>query len=179
MAEPPFQIVDPRIRLAWNCWRALLRPGRVPARSALDPLAMPAALPILWLFRREEDGTFILTLAGEAIREVWGANRLMRRPVAELFPPDMWPALKARCDRILDLPAVQHAHRQLAPQRVGAHRSAERLMLPLADDNGRPTHILGASAYRLDLPHGPSDRLDPLAEPTQIPVSSLWDAPGQ
>ena len=52
----PFLIDDPRLLLLWNHWRSSLKPGRLPQREDIDPIAVKSALPIIWIYRLDDSG---------------------------------------------------------------------------------------------------------------------------
>lgn len=141
------ELVDARFRTLLRHW-AERRVGPTTPRSAIDPAVIRDCLPHVWLYKYlPEDNDFICTLAGEAVNEAWGRSLIGKR--ASVFMP---PAMQARVPklyrRMLDLPAIQVSRRRITPA-DGMAQSAERLIVPLAQDDGSPYGVFGLTLYYL------------------------------
>src|SRR5690349_6973562 len=77
-------IIDPRVRLACEHWRSLLRGAAPPDRRALDPGEMKAALPHLWICEEHTEGQFYFRLTGEEVNRLFGES-LRHRPIERVF----------------------------------------------------------------------------------------------
>lgn len=132
--------------LAW--WQAARPVGGVPYRRAIDPAAFPRALPCVWLCDYEPAaGEFRYRLAGEDINAVFG-RPLKGRTLAAAFPTAAGvEAVHGALWRVIAEPAVGHAEGPVYSW-LGRQRPGERLMLPLLDDAGRCTAVLGATRYQ-------------------------------
>jgi hypothetical protein len=141
------ELADARFRTVLRHW-AERRAGLMTPRTAIDPAAIRDCLPHVWLYKYlPEDNDFICTLAGEAVNEAWGRSLIGKR--ASVFMP---PAMQARVPklyrRMLETPAIQVSRRRITPA-DGMAQSAERLILPLAHDDGSPYGVFGLTLYYL------------------------------
>lgn len=147
----PFLIDDQRIQLLWTHWRSSLKPGRLPQREDIDPIAVKSALPIIWIYRLDDSGRdFYCALAGDEIMSAWGRPGMIGMPISQLFPTPAYHSLRSRWLELLDRPAVMHGsarynqHWAETPMRD----RPERLSLPLDGPDGRPYGVIGATSYR-------------------------------
>jgi hypothetical protein len=131
--------------LAW--WQAARPVGGVPHRRAIDPRAFPRALPCVWLCDYDPGaGEFRYRLAGEDVNAVFG-RPLKGLTLAAAFPSAAGvEAVRATLWRVIAEPAVGHAEGPVYAW-LGRQRPGERLILPLLDDAGRRTAVLGATRY--------------------------------
>jgi len=136
---------DPRFHLLLRHW-AENRQGLTMPRSALDPAAIKDCLAHVWLFRYDADsGSFTCRLSGEEVNEAWGTNLIGKRP--QDFMPRASAAMAQQIyTRILLTPAL---HVGQKPLNV-ASKGADRLVVPLCDDAGKPYGIFGMSVYHYD-----------------------------
>lgn len=144
---------DPRFVSLLRHWAAGRivdgRVGLMMPRTALDPAAIKACLPHVWLFHYDAAAdTFVCRLSGEAVNEAWGANMAGKRP-QDFMPPASAARAHQIYRRILLTPALHVGHRRVTPA-GRQEKSAERLVVPLSDAAGRPYGIFGLSLYHFD-----------------------------
>lgn len=134
--------------------------GGIPPLGAIDAMRFPKALPDIWIVDAEADGRFRFRLCGEALVAWYGVNPKGRH-YDDIFPASVMPQVQAESRRILDTPAVgyQKLRSQVADEHVPA--AYERLVVPLAGEDGRPRHLLGVSRFR--------SHADPPPRQTQTP----------
>jgi hypothetical protein len=155
-AEPP--IVDSRIAALWTHWLRARGGRRMPTRQAIDPLAIPLTLPLLYLYDFDAaSGRFFCRIAGEEVQAGSGI-RGTRRHLDELFPESAAPAIAARFRRVVEGPAIVYAC-GLMRSAAGHVMPIERLVLPLSDTGAAATGLVGATLYRR------GEALDALADP--------------
>lgn len=140
-------------------WAAARRDAPVPALSSLYPGRFADRLPHLWLFGMEEDGEFRCRLAGGAANSAWG-RMMMSRSVRELLGESYGRLVTLHWRFVLRRPAIAHT---LTPPGKG-HSGAEHIVLPVADPDGRPRLVLGATVFEAG--QAAPRALDVLAEPT-------------
>ena len=162
---------DSRLRRLLAHWLGLAG-GTVPPRAALDPLDIPYALPICWLCDLVADadvpqGRFRYRLAGDTIERVFGRS-LKGHYLDMLVPPADWPRVEARWLSVLALPAIA-VHVGTVYDTYDMLLVGERLLLPLLDGQGRPTIILGATAYEAAGPETPPGPLREFVRPVPLP----------
>jgi hypothetical protein len=115
----------------------------------VNPAQLKVCLPDFWIFRITEDGSdLVCTLAGESIREAWGHSIIGGRPV-DLWGPADGNVVRSRLLRAAREPALIHGRTGIIPK-AGAGKLAQRLMLPLADDAGKPYGVMGMTNYVYD-----------------------------
>lgn len=124
-------------------WASLAAAG-YPRRDALDPLAMPRALPLIWMLAYDPDRRrFIYRLTGEVIRDSYD------RPLVGMALDEVVPARDyARVERyFLDCvrkPAIVVVTGRLYEERERPG-AGDRVILPLFDAAGRPSGLLGCT----------------------------------
>jgi hypothetical protein len=157
-AEADLPIVDPRIAALWKHWLQGRAGRSMPARQAIDPMAIRLTLPLLYLYDFEPaSGRFFCRVAGEDVQAGSGI-RGIRRYLDELFSPEAASTIAARYRRVVQGPAILYA-RGLMRSVAGHVMPIERLVLPLSDTGDAPTGLVGATHYRRD------DAVHALVEP--------------
>lgn len=145
----PTAFDDPLIEQLLRHWQEIRKPGEIPRRGDLDPTAMPLCLPHVWLYGYlADEDDFICRLAGAEVNAAWGFS-IMGKKTSTLFKPDNHQTLKHRWKYILQTPAIMHSKLTTLIE-TNAFKRAERLTLPLADAQGKPSFILGITHYRFD-----------------------------
>lgn len=129
-------------RTIFSYWQSIAPEAGVPARSAIDPRALKSHLPDLFILERMDRAVFAFRLAG---------TRLCARYGRELRDHDfvrLWPT----ADQGLVLEALHRCLQAGAPITLkgaaatldGKTVSFDLMLLPLADDEGQATRVLGA-----------------------------------
>jgi hypothetical protein len=165
-------LTDPRFRSFLRHW-AQNRAGLVMPRAAIDPVAIRGCLANVWLYQylpEEED--FLCTLAGEAVNLAWGQS-LMGRRISQFMSPVMLGQVPALYRRMMAMPAIQVSRRQISPA-SGVEQGAERLIVPLADPEGRPWGVFGLTLYQLG---GQARITDPAALQGQVTLYPCAELP--
>lgn len=136
----------------WAEWREGLNP---PPRSRIDPAALKSGLPMIWIWRLSDDQTTLTcTLAGEEVQAAWGRSIIGNDPIS-LWGQQAGLVVRERLRRVALIPAIVHGRTAITPVTTGgapmdADKSAERLILPLAAEEGRPFGVIGMTIYRYD-----------------------------
>ena len=161
----------PEILQFFSAWHAIRGDRIVPYRRDFDPIAIPALLSSIWLYRYEhERGDFVCRLAGEDVNEAWGRN-IKGRTLREVIGAHDHPMVLERWRRIVSGPMLHYgfAVERMTNQEL---RRAERLILPLANDADEICYTIGLSLYRI----GPVDPMRTALHPEdviQIPCTEL------
>jgi len=127
--------------VVYRYWKGLARAGGAPRRAAFDPMAVAGALPDIFLVA-VEGGEYRFTVVGGRIEERLGARLTQRRLAGCAGLIDV-----ARTRRDFDAMVADprpRLERMTGEWALYEWRRYERLMLPLADDAGALSHILGA-----------------------------------
>lgn len=127
-------------------WLAVRGDRPMPCRGELDPTVFPSALSRMWVYEQEPDGEFVCRLAGEDINEAF-QSRPVGRTADDLLGEQYRRWIRERWLYCLKRPAILYA-RSCPP--VGAGKRANRLTLPLADRDGVPRAVVGATDYLHD-----------------------------
>jgi hypothetical protein len=131
-------------------WRSIHPPNRLPGRVHLDPLAIPALLPGIWLLDvQHEPFRLRYRLAGTETVEAIGTE------VTGRWMDEVNPQL-TRDERYLDryrrivaqrLPSWRRGPPLLMSQRV---RTIENLVVPLASDGNTVDMLAGLTVFDFD-----------------------------
>ena len=136
---------DSRFRQFLRHW-AERRSGLMMPRTAIDPIAIKSCLPHVWMVQYQaEIDDFRCTLAGEAVNQAWGMSIGGKR-LSDYMPAGMLQRAMASYRRMLAVPALQVSCRSITRADAMEH-GAERLILPVSDDSGRPYGVFGISLY--------------------------------
>lgn len=137
------------LRSLVQLWCAASNDGySLPVKTRIDPvdLARIGIMPIVWLLERREDGELYCRLAGEDI--VTAIGRATRgRKISDIYDKPSSELIIQQWDRILDKCETSH-NKGVVVASQGRKYFGERLAMPLADDEGHPRFILGATYYK-------------------------------
>lgn len=144
------ELPAPKLRRLVALWHAA-RGGAAgpPRKSAIDAIDLGKAglLPQVWLVARQPDGRLVYRLAGEDINAVFGRS-IAGCTLEELLDPDEAAVITARWHRVLNELVAMHTVGDVYSETGSLYRG-ERVVLPLADDDGTPRFLIGATDYRL------------------------------
>ncbi|WP_420403970.1 PAS domain-containing protein [Nisaea sp.] len=139
---------DERIFEFFAAWLAARSDALVARRKDFSPLSVPSLLRYIWIYRFEpEVGDYVCKLAGESVNDAWGRGikgRTIRNIVGEID----YPVVKERWDKIVGVPLIQYGAVEERLSSLDAWH-AERLLLPMASEDGKTDVILGISLYNL------------------------------
>lgn len=120
----------------------------VTRRADLDITRLASLLPHVFLYDYNRDTRDLtLRLAGEEIRRLL-PNSKPGTPLAQIMPADSFAAVQDRYRRVCEEPAIMVASGRVF-LRMGGTGIGERVLLPLADAEGRVHQMLGATLYQL------------------------------
>jgi hypothetical protein len=140
---------DERLRRLLGHWLACRGDALAPRRTAMDPTAIGPILSSVWMCDfLPAERRFCMRLAGEEINHLYGRN-ITQCYFEDIIAPTMLADVMRRYLRVVEEPAIMHCggHIYLASERS---QLGERIVLPLADDSGAMTHVIGASIFRAD-----------------------------
>lgn len=162
---------DGRIFQFFAAWQAARGDRLVPRKVDLDPMRVAPLLGETWMYRLDPaEDDFVRVLADETVNEAWGRSIKGLR-LRDVVGPQDHPVILGRWQQIQSVP---HVHYGASEERLSALdvRSAERLLLPLADDSDEPRFVLGLSLYRIAMADPDRGPLIP-EDITQIPCRDL------
>jgi hypothetical protein len=151
-------------------WRSLIRGGRLPQRTDIDPGGIDDALP--WCFVAEKVAPQVVRLrvAGHRLTDALGMEP-RGMPLCSFFSPEARAVLGPLVDRTFAAPAVTELPLISARRLVRRGQTARLLMLPLCDHAGSVNRMIGAlvcdgppgqGAARFDIAPGAALRCDPV-----------------
>jgi len=129
-------------------WRKLLTDTSIPHyRTAFEKLP-PNIIPFIMVFERATEDNFVIRFMGTACVELWGRDLTGHNGLA-VVPPARLVAARRNMQSVLDHPCgVRHVGLFTMPS--GRQIEVENVILPTANDPGRPLRILSFSQE-----HGP------------------------
>lgn len=136
------ELLGDQLRDVFLHWNKIRGNRAMPERREVDPAEIRRALCRVWIYEREEDGEFRCRLAGEEINTAYG-KPLQGRLAREMIGPKFDEIVEPRWNYVLDRGAFFHGY---SVESAAGH-PIERLCLPLADKDGRPKFVFGASHY--------------------------------
>lgn len=130
-------------------WLDCRRRGEAVTRRAdFDIFRLRALVPNLFLYDYNPgDRSFTLRVAGEEIRRLL-PNSIAGMPLNRIMPPAFFPEVLRRYRRVCEEPAALHAIGRVFLN-LGGAGIGERIVLPLADEQGKVYQLLGATLYEL------------------------------
>jgi hypothetical protein len=129
-----------------NIWRAKAGNRTMPQRSEMTPRDLKDILPSIVIAERvkENPSSYMFRLIGTGLTRVTG--HVTGKTFEESVPPDLLPRWVECCDLILDggMPL-----RFLGRVHLNGHEylDAEHLYVPLANQNGEPSYVMGLCRY--------------------------------
>lgn len=136
------ELLCEKLRVVFRHWNSARGAQAMPARRSIDPLEMHQALPRLWIYEREDDGLFRCRIAGEEINAAYG-RPIQGRLAREVIGPKFDEVVGPRFHYVLNNAAFYHGYSVESP----SGQTIERICLPLADKDGVPRFVFGASQY--------------------------------
>ncbi|WP_043699297.1 PAS domain-containing protein [Yoonia vestfoldensis] len=166
-----------------NYWHSLRHARHIPARNDVAPHMIDAALPHAFILQRVAPGVARMRVAGQKIHDLLRMDA-RGMPISVLFGPDSRDSLRDLVETAFTQPAIVAASLLSAGQMFRPALPATILMLPLRDEKGATSRVLGALVCegmtgnrprRFDLAPGRLVRIDSLA----INLASSQPAPAQ
>ncbi|MGE0118152.1 MAG: PAS domain-containing protein [Dongiaceae bacterium] len=142
-------VKDERLRRLLAHWLERRGDDLAPPRMAIDPTAIGPILANVWMCDfLPAERRFRMRLAGEEIHRFYGRN-ITQCFFEDIIASGLLDDVMRRYLRIVEEPAAMHCsgHIYLASERS---QVGERIVLPLMDDGGAITHVIGASIFRAD-----------------------------
>ncbi|SMY07406.1 PAS domain-containing protein [Flavimaricola marinus] len=124
-------------------WRGLRSAGGLPRRVDIDPACIDGALPYTFIAESVAPGVARLRVAGRHLNDM-AAMDVRGMPLSALFSADARPALAEAISALLEGPALVDMPIQLPRTLLRRGQNGRLLMMPLLDDRGNVTRILGA-----------------------------------
>lgn len=126
-------------------WQSLRRQGTLPDRASVDPRGIEEVLEFAFVAERIAPGEVRLRVAGRHLGALFGCE-VRGMPLSAFILPEARAAVAAEVETSFSLPAVVALSLE-SPASFGCPRLlAGLLLLPLSDERGRVSRILGGLA---------------------------------
>jgi hypothetical protein len=148
------QAMFPALGIVEAYWEALRNGRLMPVRSEIDPRGISQALEFAFVLEKIAPGLARIRLAGMHLNELM-AMEVRGMPVTAMFLPDARREMQRVLEGVLDTPSVV---RLTLAGDTGLGRSpleAQMILLPMRDETGAPSRILGALQTRGEIGRGP------------------------
>lgn len=152
-------------------WRSLCRSDGVPYRSDITARSLGPALPYAFLAERVAASTLRLRVAGRALELIAGME-VRGLPLTALFSVPARKSLAAAIPTMMEQPALVEMPLSLNAGALQRAQKGRMILLPLRDDAGGLTRVMGAIVLddkvhgrmpvRLDIPEDQPIRVDPV-----------------
>jgi len=138
-------LTQPGTKLVFDYWNALRNGRRLPRRSEVDPAALRALLPNVFILQRYDSEHVVFRVAGTALCAAFG-RELRDHNFVTLWSRNCQPVIR---DLLLQLAEKAQVATVRADGATLDKRtlSTETVLLPLADDWGAQTRILGFAGF--------------------------------
>lgn len=154
-------------------WSSLPHTGGVPLRKDVDPVAMGALLEDSFILERVAPGVARIRVAGRNIAKLVGVEP-RGLPLTAVLLPDTRAAMVYYIEAAFNGPSIVELPLQ-APRAVGQPQlDGKILLLPLRDDHGRVSRVLGVlvmsgrrgiGGRRFRIYNTPAPRVEQVEEP--------------
>ncbi|HHS94645.1 MAG TPA: PAS domain-containing protein [Rhodobacterales bacterium] len=144
----------PAIGQVETYWEGLRNGRLMPARSEVDPRGIAPALEFAFILEKIAPGLARIRLAGMHLNDLL-AMEVRGMPITAMFLPEARREMQGVLEAVLDTPA---AVRLTLTGDRGFGRSpldGQMLLLPMRDETGAPSRILGALQTRGKIGRGP------------------------
>ncbi len=135
-------------------WHAL-RNGRLcPTRKEVDPRGMAGALHEAFVLEKIAPGLARIRLAGQHLNDVLDME-VRGMPISVFFEADARKELHRALEALFDMPAQITLSLTTEPRAFRKPIAAQMVLLPLSDEDGQITRVLGALQVDGELKRGP------------------------
>lgn len=148
------QALFPAIGQVESYWQGLRNGRLMPARGEVDPRGIARALEFAFILEKIAPGLARIRLSGMHLNDLM-AMEVRGMPVTAMFLPEARREMQGVLENVLDAPA---AVRLTLTGDRGFGRpplNGQMLLLPLRDEAGAPTRMLGALQTRGEIGRGP------------------------
>lgn len=137
--QKPFALVE-------NHWRELQKRARIPARDDIRPDAIATALPSTFIVKRVAPGVARIRVAGQKVHDLIGMD-VRGMPLSSVIRPDDQATFAVHLESAFSDPAVVALPLVCAATLWKQEIHGQILLLPLADNKGDVTRVLGVIGF--------------------------------
>lgn len=134
---------NPTLESLERYWRALRRAQSVPSRNDIEPSQIDDALPHAFILQRVAPGIARMRVAGQSLHDLLKMDA-RGMPISTFFEPDARDEIARLIESAFSEPAIISVPLNSPGSLIRSHLTGTMLLLPLRDDKGETTRILGA-----------------------------------
>lgn len=135
-------------------WEALRNGRLMPARGDVDPRGIADMLEFAFVLEKIAPGVARMRLAGMHLNDLM-AMEVRGMPITAMFLPEARRALQTVLESVLESPAKAQLTLESDSGLTRPKLEAQMVLLPLKDEYGRPTRVLGALQAKGKIGRGP------------------------
>lgn len=124
-------------------WQALRHAQRLPSRNDIEPTKIDAALPHAFILQRVAPGIARMRVAGQQLHDLLKMDA-RGMPISTFFVPEARDEIAQLIEAAFSEPAIINVPLHSPGSIVRPEMSGTMLLLPLRDEAGETTRILGA-----------------------------------
>ncbi len=124
-------------------WQALRNAQRVPSRNDIEPSQIDDALPHAFILQRVAPGIARMRVAGQKLHDLLKMDA-RGMPLSTFFLPESKDQIAKLVEAAFSEPAIISVPLNSPGSIVRPHLTGTMLLLPLRDDKGATSRILGA-----------------------------------
>lgn len=147
VVDTPPIIENANLQTLLDYWLGKVDGLTPPRRTDIDPLQIPRLLPHIWIQERVT-GTddFRCRLAGEDVKSNY-PTKVVGRIFREVIGDDAWALVREQYLLAIGTPGVCHFRGPVYLHTIRRGGMGERLAMPLRNDDGENTFVIGATIY--------------------------------
>ncbi|PUB19401.1 PAS domain-containing protein [Yoonia sediminilitoris] len=134
---------NPTLESLERYWRALRHAQSVPSRNDIEPSQIDAALPHAFILQRVAPGIARMRVAGQSLHDLLKMDA-RGMPLSTFFDPSARDEIAKLVEAAFSEPAIISVPLNSQGSLIRSHLTGTMLLLPLRDDKGETTRILGA-----------------------------------
>ena len=134
---------DPILQSLEAYWQALRHASQIPSRNDIQPRQIDDALPHTFILQRIAPGIARMRVAGQQLHDLLKMDA-RGMPIGTFFTPEARDELTQLVETAFTEPAIIALPLYAPGNIVRTPLTGTMLMLPLRDDNGQTSRILGA-----------------------------------
>ncbi|MFQ1702618.1 PAS domain-containing protein [Loktanella agnita] len=134
---------DPVLQSLEKYWQALRHAQRIPSRNDIEPSQIDRALPHAFILQRVAPGIARMRVAGQQLHDLLKMDA-RGMPISTFFVPDARDQLAGLIEAAFTEPAIICAPLTSPGSLVRPSLTGNMMLLPLRDDKGETSRILGA-----------------------------------
>lgn len=153
-----------------------LRNGRVmPARAEVDPRGIAGELEFAFILEKVAPGLARIRLGGMHLNDLMSME-VRGMPITAMFLPESRREMQRILESVLESPAIVRLTLASDSGITRPKLDAQMILMPLRDEDGRPTRILGALQAKGTIGRGPrrfnivSSDIKPILDDETLPT---------